>query len=222
MVLWTKSANNNRFRVAFDVLFNAFGRQHWWPGDSPWEVAVGAVLTQNTNWKNVEYAIRNLKQLKLLSPVAIATASDQLLGEAIRPSGFFNLKRQRLRALGDWWLNNVDTAGRLKNKDITTAELRHDLLEIKGVGPETADSIILYAFDRPIFVIDAYTRRIASRHLDMPSTLDYGTLQKMFMDNLPKDAQLFNEYHALLVYNAKHYCGKRSCQSGCPLRRLSL
>ena len=221
MALWIKSANSNQFRAAFDLLFHTFGRQHWWPADSPWEVAVGAVLTQNTSWVNVEYAINNLKQLKLLSPKAVADVSDQLLSEAIRPSGFFNLKTQRLRALTDWWLQNVSAAGSLKNCDITTAELRLNLLAIKGIGPETADSIILYAFGRPVFVIDAYTRRIAYRHLNIPSTFDYEALQKIFMDNLPEDAQLFNEYHALLVQNAKRYCGKRSCQPECPLRKLS-
>jgi endonuclease-3 related protein len=217
-----KLANkNSRINLAFELLLKTFGHQHWWPGDSPWEIATGAVLTQNTNWNNVEQAISNLKRYALLSPQLTIDTSTEILAEAIRPSGFFNLKTGRLKNLANWWLDNVNSNNQLKKTTISTNELRQQLLEINGIGPETADSIILYAFNRPIFVIDTYTRRMASRHLDIPMDIEYSKMQNIFMRHLPKDPQLYNEYHALIVYNAKHYCKKNSCNISCPLHHLA-
>ncbi|MCF6176395.1 MAG: endonuclease III domain-containing protein [Victivallaceae bacterium] len=220
VILSVKLANNNpRIKAAFDTLLTTFGHQHWWPGDSPWEIAVGAVLTQNTNWNNVEKAIANLKNHALLSPQLILSAPSGQLSDAIRPSGFFNLKTQRLHALATWWLENVMDDNTLKQTDMLTGKLRNSLLEVNGIGPETADSIILYAFNRPVFVIDAYTRRMASRHLNIPADIDYNAMQHIFMRNLPEDVQLYNEYHALIVYNAKYHCRKQTCDKTCPLHQ---
>ena len=221
MISLAKSANKNScIKVAFELLLKTFGHQYWWPGDSPWEVATGAVLTQNTNWSNVEKAIANLKHHALLSPQLTLDVSPEKLATAIHPSGFFNLKTSRLKNLAQWWIDNVKKNNQLKKTDTSTGELRDQLLEINGIGPETADSIILYAFNRPIFVIDAYTRRMASRHLDIPADMDYDTMQNIFTSSLPKNAQLYNEYHALIVYNSKHNCHKQACNDSCPLNQL--
>jgi endonuclease III related protein len=218
MILLKKSANNNlRIKVAFDSLLKTFGHQNWWPGDSPWAIAVGAVLTQNTNWNNVEKAIINLKRRALLSPQSMLDASHEQLSNAIYPSGFFNLKTRRLQALLKWWTENTSDTGKLKQTNILTKDLRNSLLAINGIGKETADSIILYSFNRPVFVIDAYTRRIAARHLGISADINYDAMQNIFMENLPEDVQLYNEYHALMVYNAKHHCGKNYCKNSCPL-----
>ena len=221
MISLIKLANKNRrINIAFELLLKTFGHQHWWPGDSPWEVATGAVLTQNTNWNNVEKAISNLKRYALLSPELTIDTPSEILANAIRPSGFFNLKTARLKNLASWWLNNVKNNNQLKKTTISTNELRQQLLEINGIGPETADSIMLYAFNKPVFVIDAYTRRMASRHLNIPVAIDYTEIQNIFMRNLPEDPQLYNEYHALIVYNAKYHCKKNNCNISCPLHHL--
>lgn len=218
MILSVKSTNNQlRLKEAFDIMLTAFGHQHWWPGDCPWEIATGAVLTQNTNWVNVEKAIANLKFDALLAPQSMLTASHEQLAAAIRPSGYFNLKTKRLRALLTWWVEHVSDDGILKQTDISTEVLRNSLLAVHGIGMETADSILLYAFNRPVFVIDAYTRRMASRHFGIPADIHYETMQNIFMNNLPKDVKLYNEFHALIVFNAKHHCGKNSCNISCPL-----
>jgi endonuclease-3 related protein len=208
----------NRIQQTFDVLFEAFGEQFWWPGDSPWEIAVGAVLTQNTSWTNVEKAIDNLKAIDCLDPHKTLQLPIPELEKAIYPSGFFRMKTQRLRAFTAWWLENVNDESKLKPSNRTVENWRNNLLQVNGVGPETADSILLYAFDLPVFVIDAYTRRIASRHLGIASDISYNELQKIFMDNLSHDPAVYKEYHALLVHNAKNYCRKNECLTGCPLK----
>lgn len=220
MITSIKSATKYpEIKVAFDILLSTFGHQFWWPGDSPWEIALGTVLTQSTNWHNVEQAIDNLKCNDLLSPQLTLLTPHEQLAKAIRPSGFFNLKTQRLQALATWWLDYVTSDNNLSQPDISTAELRNSLLKINGIGPETADSIMLYAFNRPIFVIDAYTRRFASRHLNIPANIEYDTMQNIFMENLPKEVKIYNEYHALIVYNAKYHCHKRTCNKSCPLNQ---
>ncbi len=222
MISSIKSANKYpQIKVAFELLLSTFGHQYWWPGDSPWEISVGAVLTQNTNWNNVEQAIANLKHRALLSPKLILDATTEDVAVAIRPSGFFNLKTARLKNLAKWWLDNVKNDNQLINSSISTNQLRDQLLAINGIGPETADSIILYAFNIPTFVIDAYTRRMVSRHLDMPPDINYNTLQNIFISNLPESTQLYNEYHALIVYNSKYHCKKNSCSTSCPLHNLT-
>lgn len=210
------------WRDIYDSLLAAYGPSDWWPGDSAFEIMVGAVLTQNTAWANVEKAIANLRSANLLSAQAIIDTRCARLAKLIRPSGYFNVKTKRLRALCRWVIDQgaVDNIHRL-----STAELRSALLEVHGVGPETADDILLYAFRRPVFVIDAYTRRIFSRLGLIAGTEDYEALRERVEVALGKDATLYNEYHALIVRHAKDACRKKPlCQRCClaPVCSLAL
>ncbi len=200
-------------------LFDRFGPQHWWPGDGRFETIVGAILTQNTNWKNVERAIERLRQAGVLCPEAMAALPIDTLAEHIRPAGYYNLKARRLKAFLTWLFERF--GGDLTGPDrMDTVTLREDLLDISGIGPETADSILLYAFERPVFVVDAYTARVAVRHGLIEPGADYESLQAVFEDALPPDVTLFNEYHALLVRVGKAYCKRRPRCTGCPLEDL--
>ena len=187
-------------------LQRAYGPQDWWPADTPFEVMVGAVLTQNTAWINVERAIANLKAQHCLTPDGILVLPPGQLAGHIRPSGYFNVKARRLRNLCQWV---IDSGGLRAIRRRKTAALRAELLEVNGVGPETADDILLYAFDRPVFVIDAYTRRLLRRLEWADGDEDYETLRAAFEIELPPDATLFNEYHALIVRHAKETCTER-------------
>jgi len=209
---------DKRIAKGFDLLFARFGKQRWWPGDSPWEICTGAVLTQNTSWNNVEKAIALMKSAGALDPRVVVELPVAKLEELIRPSGFFRIKTHRLRNMAAWWLDNVRNS-KLKPGH-SAAEWRHRLLEVNGIGPETADSILLYCFNQPVFVIDAYTKRIAARHFGADPEISYHELQKLFMENLPVSPELFNEYHALLVRNAKACCRKNICLEDCPLRAI--
>jgi len=203
----------------YQLLFDSFGPQHWWPGDTQFEIAVGAILTQNTNWANVEKAIANLKAADLLSAEKIHRLSHPQLAELIRPAGYFNVKAKRLTNFVTWLLNNYE--GSLKNlESVDTTRLREELLNIKGVGRETADSILLYALGRPVFVVDAYTARITVRHGLIEPEADYEQLRELFESNLTKDPELFNEYHALLVRAGKEFCRPKAKCPGCPLEKL--
>ncbi len=195
-------------------LFAANGHQRWWPGDSAFEIMVGAVLTQNTAWTNVERAIANLKQAKALSPKAIVKAHPRRLAAWLRPSGYFNIKAKRLKAMCRWL---VGEGGVNKLAKFATHDLRHALLNVHGIGPETADDILLYAFNRPVFVIDAYTRRIFARLGIVRGTEDYETLRQLFENNLGPDVTLFNEYHALIVTHGKDMCKKKPMCGNCSL-----
>ncbi|MFC1684517.1 endonuclease III domain-containing protein [Pseudomonadota bacterium] len=195
-------------------LLKAYGCQHWWPADSPFEVMVGAILTQNTAWPNVEKAIANLKQAQLLSPETVASASHDQVAELIRPSGYFNIKAQRLQAFCRFLLAR---GGERMLRQEDTGTLRHDLLAVHGVGPETADDMLLYAFERPVFVIDAYTRRIFSRLGMIVGGESYEALRRGFEVALGPDVQLFNEYHALIVRHAKEACSKKPRCAECCL-----
>lgn len=206
-----------RLMAMYRRLLAAYGPQGWWPGETPWEVCVGAVLTQNTNWSNVERAIANLKAAEVLDPERIAALPSAALAELIRPSGYYRLKAGRLQAVTAWWRRHV-RGNRLQPPGRALGAWRDSLLAVPGVGPETADCILLYAFGLPTFVIDAYTRRIMARHFGTASDMPYHELQALFMAALPPDAALFNEFHALLVRNAKEHCRKRECLPGCPLR----
>lgn len=196
------------------MLYKAYGAQKWWPVTSKnkqFEIILGTILTQNTSWKNVEIAISNLNAEKLIDPVKIVKTDMQKLAALIRPSGYFNQKAERLKIIAEFFLKN-------NNLSILSAkELRKTLLEIKGVGPETADSIVLYAFNKPSFVVDLYTKRIFSRMGLCKKDCSYDELQKMFHDALPSDAALFNEYHALIVEHAKQHCKKTPVCKNCPL-----
>ncbi|MCP4667290.1 MAG: endonuclease III domain-containing protein [Deltaproteobacteria bacterium] len=202
----------------FDLLLAHFGPQKWWPAETELEMMVGAVLTQNTNWKNVEKAIENLKQSNMLTLDCLATLDLGVLARTIRPAGYYNIKAKRLKNLILFIANQyqADLSMFLKEE---TETLRQGLLSVKGIGPETADSIILYAARRPLFVIDAYTHRILFRHDMCEEQAAYDALQELFMDHLYEDASLFNEFHALIVQAGKNYCRRKPLCSGCPLEK---
>jgi len=185
--------------------------RHWWPAQSPFEVMVGAVLTQNTAWRNVERAIANLQQANLLNPTAITDLSSVELALYLRPAGYFNVKARRLQSLCRFLLDQP------KPERLKTVELRTRLLAVHGIGPETADDILLYAFQRPVFVIDAYTRRLFGRLGLLDAKAPYDALRRCFETALDPDLEMFNEYHALIVAHAKHVCRSRPCCEQCCL-----
>jgi len=201
-------------------LFDAFGPQHWWPGESPFEVMLGAVLTQNTNWQNVERAIKNLRQADLLEPHALYDVPVEELEELIRPAGYFRVKARRLRGLLEFLMTRYD--GSLEAMFQTSLpDLREQLLATHGIGPETADSILLYAGQLPSFVVDAYTHRIFARHGWIDYDADYHQIQDYVEGELPREVPLYNEFHALLVRLGKDYCRKTNPKCGeCPLYEL--
>lgn len=201
----------------YQAMISRLGPSNWWPGETPFEVAVGAILTQNTNWKNVEKAILNLKHHDLLVADKMIFLSEDELAELIRPAGYFRIKAKRLKNFL-FFLNNECGLNFNVLKKHSIDVLREKLLEVKGIGPETADSIILYALNKPSFVVDAYTRRIFNRHGLVHEDIDYNELRDMFMSCLPQDTDLFNEYHALLVRVGKNWCKKnKSLCDQCPL-----
>jgi len=203
----------------YQLLFDRFGLQHWWPGETRFEIITGAILTQNTSWANVEKAIANLKSADCLTPEKLHRLDPAQLAELIRPAGYYNIKAKRLKNFIDWLFDNYD--GKLTNlESIDTDRLREELLAIKGVGRETADSILLYAFDRSIFVVDAYTARIVFRHGLIGPDADYEQLRELFESSLPADTQLYNEYHALLVRVGKEFCKPKAKCLDCPLEKL--
>jgi len=203
----------------YRLLYDEFGPQQWWPGDTEFEIITGAILTQNTSWANVNKAIANLKSADCLTPEKLHHLDQTQLAQLIRPAGYFNVKAKRLKNFVNWLFTNYN--GELTDlESIDTGRLREELLTIKGVGRETADSILLYAFDRPIFVVDAYTARIIFRHELISPEADYEQLKELFESSLPADTQLFNEYHALLVKVGKEFCRPKARCSGCPLEKL--
>ncbi len=204
----------------YDALFRAHGPQHWWPGRTRFEVIVGAILTQNTSWTNVERAIHNLRKQKLLSPVAMALVSTASLARLIRSSGYFRQKARKLKAFARF-LEEVHYGSLTKMFRTPTSILREQLLAVHGIGPETADSILLYAGKHPVFVVDAYTRRILERHNLAGGKESYGEVRSFFERNLPTSAPLFNEYHALIVHTGKHFCRAHfpHCEA-CPLKQF--
>jgi endonuclease III related protein len=200
----------------YDRLLDAYGPQHWWPGESPFEVLVGAVLVQNTAWQNVKRAIDVLRREELMEPRALFELSLEELEEKIRPAGYFRVKARRLRNLLGFLVNRYD--GSLEAMFRTgLADLREQLLGINGIGPETADSILLYAGGLPTFVVDAYTYRVFARHGWIGFDADYYQIKDHFESGLPLDAPLLNEYHALLVHVGKEHCRKTPRCEGCPL-----
>jgi endonuclease-3 related protein len=205
----------------FDILLAHYGPRHWWPAETPFEVCVGAILTQNTNWRNVERAIVNLRRVHALTPQALQQLDGEELAELIRPAGFYNVKSRRLREF-------VGFLFRCHQGDLAAMfagdwqKLRGDLLAVSGIGPETADSILLYAGNQPTFVVDAYTRRLMSRLGLCAADIGYEELRQLFMSNLPPDTPLYNEYHALIVEQCKVHCTARPRCAGCPLKTLCL
>jgi len=210
-------ALSNTLKKTYQKLYSAFGPQHWWPGETQFEVIVGAILTQNTAWKNVEKAIHNLKKARLLTPRRLHDLSQDELARLIRPAGYFNIKAKRLKEflnlLFDIYGGKLEKMFKKK-----VYVLRREFLTVNGIGPETADSILLYAGGYPIFVVDAYTKRVLSRHQLIAPDATYEDIQRLFMDNLPHDVKLFNEYHALFVKVGKDFCrNKRPLCQRCPL-----
>ncbi len=209
-------------RALLDIyqrLLTAYGPQHWWPGEGPFEMMVGALLTQNTAWTNVDKAIKNLKAAAVLSPGAIRALPLDRLSSLVYPCGYYNIKAARLKALVNWLGEKYrDDLDRLFRNGVEN--LRQELLSVHGIGQETADSIILYAANKPAFVIDAYTRRILRRVGLAPETDSYGAYQVLFMDNLSANAGLFNEYHALLVRLGKDACRRRPVCRRCCLNDI--
>jgi endonuclease-3 related protein len=202
----------------YEKLFSYFGPQHWWPAQTPFEVIVGAILTQNTNWSNVEKAIDNLKKSYLLTPQKLYRLKQQKLARLIRSSGYYNIKAKRLKCFLEFFMKRYKgDIRKLTERDDQI--LREELLAVGGIGPETADSILLYALNKPVFVVDAYTKRILARHKIVGPDATYSQIQTIFMQGLPKNEKLFNEYHALLVRLGKEYCLKNEpkCRI-CPLR----
>jgi endonuclease-3 related protein len=210
----------NKVYEIYQILLNHFGPQEWWPGETPFEVMVGAVLTQNTNWVNVSRAIDNLKKENLLSFEKMHGLPIELLAEKIKPAGYFNLKAKRLKNLlnfiSEEYLGSLED---MLSED--TLSLREKILTVKGIGPETADSILLYAGKKPVFVVDTYTHRIFSRHNVIAEEEGYYEIQEYFTLSLPEDVELFNEYHALIVRLGKEFCKKSKPQCRrCPLNDL--
>lgn len=226
-----------RLNLIYQKLYSIFGSQHWWPADTPFEVMVGAILTQNTNWLNVEKAISNLKKHNLLQPHTLYKLSNERLASLIRPAGYYNLKAERLKSFLKFFIRHYNGSVK-KMSCVTTASLRQQLLAVKGVGPETADSMLLYALNRPIFVVDAYTKRILLRHHFIGQDTSYDKTQSLFVQNLRSvvsparnakaiskenkishGVKLFNEYHALLVKLGKEFCLKNNPKCDiCPLK----
>ena len=215
----------------YQILYEAFGPQHWWPGDTRIEIITGAILTQNTNWANVKKAINNLKAADCLNADKLYDLELSQLAELIRPAGYYNIKAKRLKNFLNWLFENYD--GKLTDlESVNTGQLRAELLSIKGVGRETADSILLYAYNRSIFVVDTYTARIARRHGLIEPDADYEQLRDLFESMARASSpcihgleahdtcQLFNEFHALLVRTGNEFCRPKAKCPACPLEKL--
>ncbi len=202
-------------RKLFSLLMKAYGKQDWWPADTPFEVMVGAILTQNTAWSNVVKAIFNLRKNNALNPQAISAMPQAQLADMIKPSGYFNIKAKRLQSFCYWYLQqgSYDTLSK-----ISTDNLRKDLLSVHGIGPETADDILLYAFDRPVFVIDAYTRRLFTRAGLASGHESYEVLRHQVEQVMQDSVVDLNEFHALIVWHAKESCRKKPICMHCTLQ----
>lgn len=203
---------------AYRRMFDALGPQDWWPADSRLEVIVGAVLTQNTNWRNVELAIENLRRKDLLSLEKLRDLELEQLADLIRPSGYYRLKAKRLKNVIELIAERFGDVETMRSQPLT--DLREELLEVNGVGAETADSILLYGLEMPTFVVDAYAARIAKRHGWVDPDTDYAGLKDFFESQLKSDTSFFNEYHALIVQVGKNYCRSKPNCEGCPLEPM--
>lgn len=213
---WLSAPGGELLRY-YQTLYAALGQQHWWPGRTPFEVIVGAILTQNTAWMNVERAIENLRRERLLTPAAIERVPFKKLARLIRSSGYFRQKTKKLKAFAAF-LRGEYGGSLARMFGTPTADLREKLLGVHGIGPETADSILLYAGNHPVFVVDAYTKRILARHQLAPEKSGYEEIRQIFEQSLPRDTTLYNEFHALIVKVGKTWCRPRAprCES-CPL-----
>ena len=214
--LMAKKGKREQLLAIYRTLYDSLGPQHWWPADSPFEVIIGAILTQNTSWNNVEKALKNLKEKELLDPQKLYDVGEQRLARTIKPSGFFNIKAKRVKHfiqfLFECYRGSIE---KMFEEDLFP--MREALLKVNGMGPETVDSILLYAGEKPVFVVDAYTKRIFTRHKLVPEEARYDEIQGLFMHNLEHDVPLFNEYHALLVNVGKYFCKSKPRCDQCPM-----
>ncbi len=214
------SRKTKQVREIFTRLLDSYGPQLWWPGESVLEIMVGAILTQNTQWSNVEKALENLRNRGLLSLEPLLSISESQLALLLKPSGYFNLKAKRLLELLRWIREKFNGDFSLMRK-APLVQMRQDLLALKGIGPETADAILLYALDFPIFVVDLYTHRVFSRHFLVPEESDYYDLQAFMMTHAEPSSQVYNEFHALLVKVGKEHCGSKPSCENCPLHGIN-
>ncbi|MCX5687155.1 MAG: endonuclease III domain-containing protein [Candidatus Omnitrophica bacterium] len=211
---------NSALLKIYDLLYAKFGPRHWWPGDTRIEVIIGAILTQNTAWRNVEKAIHNLKKEKMLSASRLSDISEKKLAALIKPSGCYNVKANRIKIFLKF-LNVCYNGSISKMFKAGLCQLREELLALKGIGQETADSILLYAGGKPVLVVDAYTKRVFLRHGFISQKADYKKIQSLFMNNLPENVGLFNEFHALIVELGKSVCkSKKPLCNICPIRSM--
>ena len=205
----------------YNSLYDFFGPLNWWPGDTPFEIMVGAILTQNTSWSNVEKAINNLKKENLLEPGKLFRINQEKLAQLIKPSGYYNIKARRLKNFVNIFVNDFEgSVEKMFSGD--GRKLRKKLLNVNGIGPETADSILLYVGKKPFFVVDAYTKRIFSRHKLISKDSTYYQIQEFFIKNLDRDVKLFNEFHAQIVVLGKDMCTSKNPDcSKCPIAYLN-
>ena len=212
-----RKPTHRAFLKIYKALRRHFGHRHWWPGETPFEVIVGAVLTQNTAWRNVEKAIENLKKADVLNLEALHKIPDKELAELIRPAGYFNMKAKRLKNVIEFLRSRYGgDLGKMFKEE--TEKLREELLAVNGIGEETADSILLYAGNKPVFVVDAYTKRVFERHRYLKGGETYQEIQKIFTELLPRKTGLYNDYHAQIVEAGKDFCRKIHHCNACPLR----
>jgi endonuclease-3 related protein len=203
----------------YNALLERYGDRHWWPAETPFEMMVGAILTQNVSWRNASMAISALKDAGLLAPFALENAPPERLAPLLKPARFMNLKARRLKSFAEWYSKEFDSnIERMSRCD--TRDLRKKLLEVNGIGKETADCILLYACDKPVFVVDAYARRVFGRLGLIEENPDYDDLQSFLMRNLPLDVALYKDYHAQIVHLAKETCRQRPLCRRCPIRRI--
>lgn len=212
----TGIGDSRKIRNFYSLLHDRYGPQDWWPAETRLECAAGAILTQNTSWKNVEKAIAALRENSMLTAANLRSVSRERLSVLIRPCGYHNLKAKRLKNFIDFLFAGY--GGEMENMLAEdTEKLREGLLSVNGIGEETADSILLYALGKPVFVVDNYARRILGRHYLIPEDASYADIQKLFTQELPADTEVFGEYHALIVKTGKLHCAKTPHCEGCPL-----
>ena len=217
-MLQETGAVRDRLLKLYGILKSHFGHQRWWPADGRFEIIIGSLLTQNTNWLNVTKALDGLKTAGLMNPRGIAAADQRALAELIRPSGYYNQKAIRLQTVSHWFIERCG-CNFAAVTDVPTPALRRELLALTGIGPETADSILLYAFDRPVFVIDAYTRRILSRMGIFTHKASYDDIQHFVQSNLNPDLDLYNDFHAQFVALGKEICRPKPNCNPCQIRK---
>jgi len=215
-----KTQTQNILLKIYNSLYDFFGPLNWWPGDTPFEIMMGAILTQNTSWSNVEKAINNLKKENLLEPRKLYRINQEKLAQLIKPSGYYNIKARRLKNFINLFVNDFEgSTEKMFSGD--SGELRKKLLNVNGIGPETADSILLYAGKKPFFVVDAYTKRVFSRHKLISKDFTYYQIQEFFSQNLDRNVELFNEFHAQIVMLGKTICTSKNPDcSKCPIAYL--